>query len=116
MTCIIFAKSLGTHPLFEKLPQESKEDKSSKYFDRYRVNTIWKYNLPSDRLAVLNEINIELNQGIGSRREAMERLGKTNIPKIWDEITEDDKRKVDIAKEISQAKVPNESTKLPPNA
>ena len=51
-------------------------------------------------MSMLNEAQIEINSGIGSRREIMERLGKVNIPKILGEIEEDDSRKTELQKSL----------------
>lgn len=99
MTCIIYSKSLSSHPLFSKLPEEAK-DKPNTYFTRYKAETVWKYNLPNDRMSMLNEATIELDQRLGSRREIMERLGKRNIPKILGEIENDIKEKIDIESKV----------------
>jgi len=106
MTCVIFAKNIEKHPLFEKLPEEAKADKSVTYFDRYRAETVWKYNLPNDRLGMLNEAVIELAQGIGSRREIMERLAKNNIPKLLKEIDDDADRKAELEIKVKDAVKP----------
>jgi len=55
----------------------------------YRTVPVFEYGFPNDRMVQLQEITLELNGKIGSRREAMEKLGKKNIPKILAEIDED---------------------------
>lgn len=107
MTCVIFAKNINEHPLFKKLPEDAQGENAEKYFERYKAEPQWKYNLPNDRLGMLNEAQIELQQRIGSRREIMERLGKTNIPKIMQEIESDTAEKVAIEKEIKGLEKPN---------
>ena len=95
LTCIMYAKSIGTHPLFARLPVEALS-KPEAFFERYVSEVAWKYNLPNDRMGMLNEANIELTQGIGSRREWMDKLGKANIPSILEEIKADDERKAEM--------------------
>jgi len=103
MTCIIYAQNISSHPLFAKLPEEAK-DKPKSYFLRNKAEPVWKYNLPNDRLSMLNEATIELDQRLGSRREIMERLGKKNIPKILSEIESDTAEKIDIESKIGSKK------------
>ena len=90
MTCIMFAKTLGNHPLYIKIPiAKEYEGKESMFFSRFTSTPIWKYNLPSDRLGMINEAAIEIANNIASRKEVMERLGKENIPKLLKEIEDD---------------------------
>lgn len=102
MSCIMFAKNISTHPLYEKL-KTNVGDAPEKYFDRYRVETVWKYNLPNDRQGMLNEAQVELVQKVASRREIMERLGKRNIPKIMEEIKQDSEEQLEIDKKLNEA-------------
>lgn len=89
------------NPLFSKLIDVFGDDYSS-IIERYKAEPVFNYGLPADRLMELNEIAIELNQGIGSRREVMERLGKTNIPELMDEINADDVRKMTVIPEVER--------------
>lgn len=95
MTCLMFKDSIGDHPLYENLynnhisKMENGKMNIEKFFDRYYIAIVWQYNLPNDRMGMLNEASLELNVGIGSRREIMERLGKRNIPKLLEEIKQD---------------------------
>ena len=66
-----------------------KEKVDKEFVKKYAPETVWKYNLPSDRLGILNEAVIEMSNNIGSRREVMERLGKENIPSLLTEIEAD---------------------------
>jgi hypothetical protein len=75
------------HPLYRNLPINAVQDE--RYFNRYRAVPVFTYNLPNDRLAQLNEINLEVQLKIASRREVMERLGKKDIPKLLSEIEKD---------------------------
>lgn len=108
LTCIIYAKNLREHPLFTKLPEAARGENAATFFERYKAEPQWKYNLPNDRLGMLNEAVIELSQKIGSRREIMERLGKKNIPKIIAEVKEDSNNEVAIAKAIKGSEKPNQ--------
>lgn len=99
MTMVIYSKILATHPLYLKMPAEALKNMAV-YAMRVRAEVVWKYNLPNDRMGMLNEATIELTSRLGSRREIMERLGKKNIPKIEAEIQEDIKMAVDFEKAI----------------
>lgn len=106
LTGIMYAISIPAHPLLKKLPSDARSTDIAtlrSFYFRYRTETIWKYSLPNDRRAQLEEIDIELRNKIGSRREAMERLGKLNIPKIMGEIREDIEQDIKDQKELKEA-------------
>lgn len=86
-TAYIYSTNLQENPAYKKLTQKEKVDKE--FVKKYAPETVWKYNLPSDRLGILNEAVIEMANNIGSRREIMERLGKENIPSLLTEIEAD---------------------------
>ena len=86
-TAYIYSTNIQENPAFKKLNAKEKVDKE--FTKKYAPETIWKYNLPSDRLGILNEAVIEMSNNIGSRREVMERLGKENIPSLLTEIEAD---------------------------
>ena len=86
-TAYIYSTNLQENPAFKKLNAKEKVDKE--FVKKYAPETVWKYNLPSDRLGILNEAVIEMSNNIGSRREVMERLGKENIPNLLTEIEAD---------------------------
>lgn len=81
ITFRLYAKFYATHELFAKIAAID--------FERYRAVPVFTYGLPSDRLVTLNEAQIELQNGIASKKEIMERLGKKNIPKIQEEIRDE---------------------------
>lgn len=64
-------------------------ENTTQAFRKYQAVPVFKYALPTDRLIALQEAQLEINMGIGSRREIMERLGKRNIPKLEEEIKQD---------------------------
>lgn len=125
MTFMMYSTNLPKHPLFLKMPAKAKSaDTAKSFFDRYKAETLWKYNLPNDRLSMLNEATLEMSNRVGSRREIMERLGKKNIPKLMEEIVADSKEKVEFEKlledakesnkkQLEDAKQPDEKPKLP---
>lgn len=104
-TVAIYALSINTNSAFRKLDAE--EDVDDDFLAKYAPETIWKYNLPSDRLGILNESVIELSNNIGSRREVMVRLGKENIPKILSEIEGDIKLKAKNLELLNKAGQPD---------
>lgn len=106
MTAIIYAKNLEDHPLYKKLPEEARTGDPHKFFDRYVTDIVWQYNLPNDRLSQLNEAVLELTNGLGSREEIMERLGKKNIPNLLAQIDKDAERAVKLEKAKQPEKVP----------
>lgn len=115
-TLILYHKVLKTHPLYVKLSNteeyssyfnaiDSNEVKSEEiFYERYITDIVWKYNLPNDRMSVLNEAQIELSQKIASRKEIMERLGKRGIPKILEQIEEDVKENIQNERELNSIK------------
>ena len=106
LTGIMFALSINDHPLLKKLPKDARSTDVTtlrQFYFRYRTETIWKYSLPNDRRAQLDEADIELRNKLASRREIMERLGKLNIPKIQAEIREDIEQDIKDQKELKQA-------------
>lgn len=89
MTFVIHKKFFPNHELSANISVDPK------YYKRFRATPVFKYGLPSDRTVLLNEITLELTNHIGSRREAMERLGKRNIPLLMQQIEEDDAYKAE---------------------
>lgn len=97
MTMRLYDINFSDHPLYSKIVEIV--DKEELFGDneysvilftnRFVTIPKFKYALPNDRLQMLNEINLELNLGIGSRKEAMERLGKGNITELMEQIEED---------------------------
>lgn len=118
MTTLMYSQSLGEHPLFVQLVDQIKREKIfgdseidiRAFVIRYVTDVRFKYALPNDRLQMLNEINIELSANIASRREVMERLGKSNIATILKQIDED----IELKKQIAQDAKPAVDGGLPP--
>lgn len=77
-------------PMVSSLPKLAIEQPEG-FFDRYWIEPKFTYNLPNDRLVQLNEAEIELRLKLGSRQEVMERMGKTDIPKLTSEMEADGK-------------------------
>jgi len=109
MTLVIYEKSLGNHPLYTKLKSKVESlniftpevpYKVELFVTRFTTEIKFKYSLPNDRLQMLNEITLELSNKIGSRKEAMERLGKANIPLLMTEIDAD----IELNKKIEETK------------
>ena len=84
---------------------DSNELKSEEvFYERYITDIVWKYNLPNDRMSVLNEAQTELSQKIASRKEIMERLGKRGITKLLEQIEEDVKENIQNERELNNIK------------
>jgi len=75
------------------------------FLERYRITPVFKYGLPNDRMSVLNEGQIEIQLGIGSKRTIMERLGVKNIPLVLEEAKKD-KEEVEEDKNKNKDKKP----------
>ena len=121
MTTVIYSVSLKDHPLYQELIEQIKTDKIfsdptqlniQAFVTRFTTDVKFKYALPNDRLQMLNEIVIELANNIGSRKEAMERLGKANITELLSQIDEDIELKKDLASKGNEVP-PNGEQKLP---
>jgi len=96
----MFVMFFVDHPLLKPIAKKIADDEKE-FYSRYIATPVFNYGLPSDRLLELNQMDIELRNGIASKREVMERLGKKNIPKILEEATKDAKDKVDMKVEES---------------
>lgn len=64
--------------LFKGLPKDFVND--------YRIEPVWSYGFPTDRMQQLQEIQIEDQLKLGSRKEFMNRLGKNNVTDLMSEI------------------------------
>lgn len=114
-TISMFEKVLKTHPLYVKIADTEEyknyfvngSEDSEEFFERYIPDVIWKYNLPNDRMSILNEAQIELTQKLASRQEIMERLGKRNIPKINEQISLDEDKNIALQKRVEEIKNSN---------
>jgi hypothetical protein len=102
----MFIKFFPSHTLIAPLAAAIVKD-TDEFFSRYIATPIFTYGLPTDRLLELNQISIELDKGIASKKEVMNRLGKKNIPKIMAEAQTDEeleiKNRTDEAKEVAAA-------------
>jgi len=68
---------------FDDLPKDFNEE--------YRIEPTFTYGFPKDRASELGMAQQEINMGIGSRREWMEKLGKNNVTSLLREIEEEKK-------------------------
>ena len=66
-----------------------KMKKSPNFLSEMRIEPIFAYGFPKDKMDELQRAQLELQMKLGSRREIMERMGKQNIPELLDEIDED---------------------------
>ena len=91
ITNIMGTQFLRDHPMIAKLPQES-YDNPEAYFKRYQAKPVFKYNLPNDKMGLLQEAQLEISMNLNSRRNIMEKHGTKNIPKVLAQIDEDIKK------------------------
>lgn len=59
------------------------------FLDEMKIEPIFAYGFPKDKMDELQRAQIELQLKIGSRREIMERMGKQNIPELLKEIDDE---------------------------
>lgn len=71
-------------------------------FREIRIEPIFAFGFPKDKMDELNRAQMELNLKVGSRREIMERLGKQNIPQLLEEIDEDAMQQAIVMQQIQQ--------------
>ena len=64
-------------------------NKEPNFLAEMRIEPIFAYGFPRDKMDELNRAQLELNLKLGSRREIMERMGKQNIPELLQEIDDD---------------------------
>lgn len=77
-------------PKNERLQQL--KELSPNFLAEMRIEPVFAYGFPKDGMVELNKANMEMQLKISSRREIMERMGKSNIPDLLNEIDEDQKR------------------------
>lgn len=108
ITMLMYHLYIPEHPLYMKLPEDFRTEEKVVIvqFERYRAKPLWKYNLPNDRLSMLNEAQLELKMKIGSRLEIMNRLGKKNNVLIMQQIEQDNEAEVKLAGELAKAQAP----------
>lgn len=75
---------------------------SPNFLKEMRIEPVFAYGFPKDKMDELNRAQLEFNMRIGSRREVMERLGKDNIPELLVEIDEDAMRQAVIQQQIQR--------------
>ena len=67
-----------------------------------RIEPVFAYGFPKDKMDELSRAQIELNMKVASRREVMERMGKQNIPELMEEINQDTIDQAALQDEISK--------------
>lgn len=80
----ILAVQDATNPRLVKIQQLEPD-----FLRDMRIEPIFCFGFPKDKMDELNRAQMELNLRIGTRREIMERLGKQNIPELLKEVDED---------------------------
>lgn len=78
------------------------EELSPNFLSEMRIEPIFAYGFPKDKMDELNRAQMEFNMRIGSRREVMERLGKQNIPELLNEIDDDAMQQAIIQQQIQR--------------
>ena len=63
--------------------------KSPNFLTEMRIEPVFAYGFPKDKMDELNRAQMELGMKLSSRREIMERMGKQNIPELLKEIDEE---------------------------
>lgn len=59
------------------------------FINDMKVCPVFAFGFPKDRMDELQRSQVELSMGIASKREVMERLGKSNIPELMKEIVDE---------------------------
>jgi len=65
------------------------KDAEENFLTDMRIEPVFAYGFPKDKMDELQRAQLELQMKLGSRREIMERIGKQNIPELLQEIDED---------------------------
>lgn len=77
-------------------PYLEMEKQKPNFIDTIRVVPVFSYGFPQDRQNELNMGLAEIQAGIGSKREVMERLGKNNVPELLEEIDNEKLNDADV--------------------
>ena len=94
MIFALYRKYNPKDKLLKVLPKDFEE--------RFVLAPIYAYGLPTDRLAELNEAELELRLKLGSRKEIMNRMGKKNVPQLLTEIDDDTLREGKIEADVAE--------------
>jgi hypothetical protein len=79
-----------------KVSPDSVEGVDEKMVSDYKVEPVFTYGLPYDRLQDLQQADLELRLKINSRRSIMNRMGQKDVPSLLDEIDEDSLKQGEI--------------------
>lgn len=86
-------------------------EKEPNFFSDMKIEPVFAYGFPKDKMDELQRAQLELQMKLGSRREIMERMGKQNIPELLEEIDEDA-----MQQGLWMAKIQELATGMSPNA
>lgn len=76
--------------------------KEPDFLNEMKIEPVFAYGFPKDKMDELNRAQLELNMKLSTRREIMERMGKQNVPELLDEIDEDTIRQAIVQIRIQQ--------------
>ena len=72
------------------------------FLSEMKVEPVFAFGFPKDKMDELNRAQMELNLKLGTRREIMERMGKQNVPELLQEIDDDLLQQGEIQARINQ--------------
>lgn len=70
------------------------------FLNEMRAEPVWSYGFPQDRAGELQNLQMEFGMGLASIPEAMNRLGKENVPDLMREIKRDKIEQAETAAEV----------------
>lgn len=73
-----------------------------------RVIPVFAYGFPSDRMNMLQEIQMESQLGLGSKEEFMNRLGKNNVPDLLSKINEEKLADAELQAQVGEITMPQQ--------
>lgn len=82
----------------------------------YRVEPVFKYGFPTDRMNMLQEMTIEQNLNMLGRQEGMIRLGKNNVPDLIEKIDQERINEAMLQAEIQEIEFGSGEEETPPLA
>lgn len=72
------------------------------FISEYKVEPIFAFGFPKDKMDELQRAQMEINMQIASRHEIMERMGKQNIPELLQEIDDEAVHQVEMQARMQQ--------------
>ena len=87
---------------FVEIEQGVPKEVAVDFLNEMRIEPIFAYGFPKDKIDELNRAQQELNMRLASRKEIMERLGKQNIPQLLEDIDNDQLEQALVRAKIQQ--------------